>query len=230
MEKDLKQQVSTLIRTFNAKRVVTGEELEGVSKVLLTILAANKKAVDSLNAETKKQLQEAVDYITDKNGKILKAISSDLTKSKAEIEKATKAQNDRAFKRLQEVIAAIRMPKDGKDGKNGLDGKDGKDGSPDSAEQVRDKLETLKDEERLDASAIKNLPRWIERKGKELVVGGIRFLEQLADVSIIHTKKRQDLLVQYNTTNNRWQDGIAITVSTTPPSNPQINDLWVDIS
>lgn len=38
----------------------------------------------------------------------------------------------------------------------------GKDGSPDSPEQVRDKLETLQGEERLDASAIKNLPEMIK--------------------------------------------------------------------
>lgn len=38
----------------------------------------------------------------------------------------------------------------------------GKDGSPDSPEQVRDKLETLQGEERLDASAIKNLPELIK--------------------------------------------------------------------
>jgi len=60
--------------------------------------------------------------------------------------------------------------KDGKDGKNGINGingmdgmdgtngKDGKDGSPDMAEDIRNKLELLEGEERLDAKAIKNLP------------------------------------------------------------------------
>lgn len=37
-------------------------------------------------------------------------------------------------------------------------GKDGSDGSPDTATQIKEKLETLKGESRLDASAIKNLP------------------------------------------------------------------------
>lgn len=46
---------------------------------------------------------------------------------------------------------------DGKDGANGQDGVNGKDGSPDTPEQVRDKLETLQDDNRLDVSAIKGL-------------------------------------------------------------------------
>lgn len=47
----------------------------------------------------------------------------------------------------------------GQNGKDGKDGRDGKDGSPDTAEEIRNKLASLKDDERLDASAIKNLPK-----------------------------------------------------------------------
>lgn len=62
---------------------------------------------------------------------------------------------------------------DGKDGDNGINGKDGKDGSPDTPEQVRDKLEILKGEERLDRSAIKGLEEEIEKLKKG--DGGVRF-------------------------------------------------------
>lgn len=82
---------------------------------------------------------------------------------------------------------------------------------------------------KIDASHIKNLPKLIKSTGKQMLVGGIRFLEQLVDVSILPTKKRQDLLIQYNTTNNRWENGVALTVSTTAPSNPEVNDLWVQL-
>lgn len=49
--------------------------------------------------------------------------------------------------------------RDGKDGESfvGLPGKDGNDGSPDTAEQIREKLHTLTEAERLDAKAIKGL-------------------------------------------------------------------------
>lgn len=82
-------------------------------------------------------------------------------------------------------LARIKDGKDGKEGKKGdkgdkgdtvvgpkgedgytprkgVDYFDGKDGSPDTAQQVRDKLETLEGEERLDASAIKNLPKAVQ--------------------------------------------------------------------
>ena len=105
-----------------------------------------------------------------------------------------------------------------------------KDGSPDSPEEVRSKLESLEGEERLDAFAIKNLPQYIKEKGKEILVGGIRFLENLADVSVTISDKRQDLLIQYDTTNKRWQDGIALSVGAVAPTNPKLNDLWIDSS
>ncbi len=54
---------------------------------------------------------------------------------------------------IQKVVSRIRIPKDGKPGEKG------KDGSPDTPVQVKDKLESLKGDERLDASAIKNLPK-----------------------------------------------------------------------
>jgi hypothetical protein len=60
-------------------------------------------------------------------------------------------------------------------------GPPGPAGSPDAPEQVRDKLETLRDDARLDASAIKNLPEVIKQstpassgisRGIQLYVGG----------------------------------------------------------
>lgn len=61
--------------------------------------------------------------------------------------------------------------KNGKDGKNGTDGRngidgingiDGVNGSPDTAEQVRDKLESLPDEEKLTIEAIKDLRKELD--------------------------------------------------------------------
>lgn len=231
MSQETAKNLGKLIATFNDKRVVSDGEMQEVLTAIVAILAENKKGVDSLSQDTKKQLEEAVAFITDKHGKQLRAIQDDLKLSKTEIEKATKEQNDRAFKRLQTLLASVKIPKDGKDGvsgKDGLDGKPGKDGSPDQPQEIRNKLETLKDNERLDASAIKNLPEFIKKKGKEMLVGGIRFLENLADVSIPPAKKRQDLLIHYDTTDSRWEDHVALTVGSTPPTNPEVNDLWVD--
>lgn len=75
---------------------------------------------------------------------------------------------------VQDAISNIRIRdgRDGKDGVNGIDGKDGKNGSPDKPLEVKSKLETLKDEERLDASAIKNLPRVLGQYSKGKSGGG----------------------------------------------------------
>ena len=80
--------------------------------------------------------------------------------------------------------------KDGKDGRDGKDGKsivgpagkdgsdgiDGKDGSPDMAEDIRNKLELLQGDERLNKSAIKGLEEELKRieaiRGTSRVGGG----------------------------------------------------------
>mgnify|MGYP001563209865 CR=1 FL=1 len=65
---------------------------------------------------------------------------------------------------------------DGRNGKDGKDGRDGKDGSPDTSEQIRDKLETLEGNERLDKSAIKGLDEEFKKIGepKYRFFGGTR--------------------------------------------------------
>lgn len=74
-----------------------------------------------------------------------------------------------------------RDGKDGVDGLNGIDGINGTDGSPDTAEQVRDKLETLKKEERLDIKAIKGVEKLtseIENKTNANTERAISILDQ----------------------------------------------------
>lgn len=58
------------------------------------------------------------------------------------------------------------MGENGKDGEVGVPGKDGKDGSPDTKEQVRDKLEELKDGEKLSIQAIQDLSKILEELRK----------------------------------------------------------------
>lgn len=54
----------------------------------------------------------------------------------------------------------------GKDGSDGEKGDPGENGSPDTPKEIKEKLESLKGDDRLDASAIKNLPK----PGKSLPV------------------------------------------------------------
>lgn len=250
MDNIILKEISTLVKSLNDKKDILSAVLE--------LLAQNKKSVDTIAADTKNlvapvleritqldeetqtKIKSALEGLNSEYNSYLASLKENSVLSLDEIQKSVKAQNDRAFKRLQTLISNIQLPKDGEPGINANPA----DVVPlvmelikfpeqilDTPEQVRDKLETLQDEDRLDVSAIKGLPDYlktVKRKGKQVWVGGIRFFENLADVSIVITKKRQDLLAQYNTTNNRWQDGIALSVGTTQPTNPQTNDIWVD--
>lgn len=110
------------------------------------------------------------------------------------VKKATERMNEKIDRRL----AQIKDGEDGKDGQKGdkgdkgdrgdkgergatfialrgaqgLPGASGKDGSPDTSEQVRDKLETLEGDERLDISAIKGIDEKIEKRVSAIPRGG----------------------------------------------------------
>jgi hypothetical protein len=74
-------------------------------------------------------------------------------------------------------------------------------------EETRDKLETLSGEDRLDASAIKNLPK----PGGTTLFGGINQYGGDQRYTKFH------------------EGGSNLTVSDTAPSNPLLNDLWIQI-
>ena len=100
---------------------------------------------------------------------------------------------------VSEVLGKIELPKY-------------KETILDDAGQIRDKLETLKEEDRLDASAIKNLPQFIEQSPIPNG-GGWRNLFQLHDVSIASPTNNQ--VLKYNSTTRLWEAGTASGGSTT---------------
>ena len=110
-------------------------------------------------------------------------------------------------KKIDARLSQIRNGRDGRDGKDGKSvkgpkgdkgdkgdrgdtgiamfggrGKDGKDGSPDTSEEIVIKLESLEGEDRLDASAIKNLPEAVNKHYGSTGIHGP--LWALQDVSI----------------------------------------------
>lgn len=74
-------------------------------------------------------------------------------------------------------------------------------------ESIRNSLELLQDDERLDASAIKGLDELLKKyEGKkETLVGGIRFLSQLADVRAINLQNND--VLKWNSTTQLWENG-----------------------
>lgn len=99
-------------------------------------------------------------------------------------------QLDKMMKEHSERMASIRDGVNGKNGNHGKDGKpgkNGKDGTLLSAGQVRDKLETLKGDDRLDISAVKGLDEKLEEvkksAGTRVIAGPNANAVQFADLS-----------------------------------------------
>lgn len=253
MDQDMKTYISTLVKNLSDKK--------DILTAIIGILAENKKSVDKVATDAQSSIEEVLNKITDFDEQVQVTIKSALESlaqdyelysqglkdntsvTKDELQAMIKAQNDRAFKRMQGLFDQIKMVKDGTPGKDGANADPAEvvplvmaliklpEFTADKAEQIRDKLEELRGDERIDISAIKGVERFfgrVTKKSKQILVGGIRFFENLADVSIIPTHKRDDMIAQYKTLNNRWEDGVALTVGTTQPASPREGDLWVD--
>lgn len=106
-----------------------------------------------------------------------------LTKSELEEVKKEIAPKKGIDYLVEEEIAKIKKeitPRkgidyvDGKDGRSirGKKGDPGKDGSPDTPEEIKGKLESLKGEKRLSASAIKGLDETLEKKLPKIIMTG----------------------------------------------------------
>jgi len=130
--------------------------------------------------------------------KIIKQLEANHTKSTVELEKkiAIKVKelakkNDINFSEVRDIISQtqklslkkqetslnfirdkVRKIKEGVDGLDGKDGIGGKDGSPDFAEDVRNKLELLQEDERLDISAIRGISKL--KKGFDRSMEGLK--------------------------------------------------------
>ena len=99
--------------------------------------------------------------------------SNDLSSVKLQAEAITEELTSFIQEKRKEIEDKLSEIVDGKDGVDGIDGAPGKDGSPDSPIEVRDKLESLKDGEKLSIQAIQDLAEKLEELGKKMI-GGVK--------------------------------------------------------
>jgi hypothetical protein len=155
------------------KLIDSGVSKEDFTKSFENVIALVLK-IEKRNSEAVAKLEETYQNLLNKNQSDHFTTLSDLKK-----------QVDRVFveNRLTEIVkelrdkldARIALIKDGKDGRDGASikgdkGERGSSGSPDTPGQVRDKLETLQGDDRLDKSAIKGLEELLNKK--TVVMGG----------------------------------------------------------
>lgn len=130
---------------------ITPKELESFLAYVLNFIKESKDGFDGISKENLKRIQEGVDYINEIKSSILEGVDSRVQGSEMKMNEAC----DKVMKMCEEV--ATHKPENGKDGMPGKDGENGKDGSPDTPEEIRNKLESLEGDDRLDKSAIRGL-------------------------------------------------------------------------
>lgn len=129
---------------------------EEVTEKIKSVLRQLKENNDSLVVSTKKSVDIGTAALNKATGESLKS----LRKEAANVEKQSREVIS-TFSNLSKEIEKKRGPKGDKGDKGdvgiALDGSDGRDGSPDLPIDIKNKLEKLKGEKRLDKSAIKGL-------------------------------------------------------------------------
>lgn len=91
-------------------------------------------------------------------------------------------------------------------------------------EETRDKLEKLKDDERLDISAIKGIGKRLGKLTDDIIARAISIVDSRSSFSI---NKAEQMSANINTKVTGWGTK-NIYVQPNTPSNPSLNDLWVD--
>lgn len=96
---------------------------------------------------------------------------------------------------------------------------------------IRDSLELLQGDERLDRTAVKGIDEMERSLQKEIgsIIreggGGVKRLKNLHDVET--TGANEKATIQYQVATGKWLTGVAITVSSTEPVDPKFGDIWV---
>lgn len=161
------EKLKQLLELMQNDTITPKQVKEFLDYVLQTITNA-KKDIQELSQEYLDLIQKAVVLVENNKVNTLQEIVSEKQNFKSEI--------DLTFNEVKQFLSEVKKLKttkgeDGKDGYtpikgkdyfDGENGKDGENGSPDTPEEIREKLETLEGENRLDASAIKNLPEFIK--------------------------------------------------------------------
>lgn len=198
----------------------TTQEVEKVFGLTLKAVEAVKnqlnKAIDENRTDaidTHQRLKNALGSIETR----ITTLGSTLAETKQKLTAEMDAMVLEIFKEIRSVSSQIPAAIDLKPLEDRITAVESRPELKDTPEDVRDKLETLSGEARLDASAIKNLPEMVQPMVKSFGVGpmGIKGITsanfQIGDDPIYAGHKT-----------------VSIPISATAPSNPVEGMLWID--
>lgn len=227
------------IEEIQTKSLVAND-MKAFIQLVLKVISDFKVEQQKLTTEQLNTIQQAISYIEKEyktNSTSLEAQKSSVLK---EIEKKVSEVNSR-FEELKTL--KVTPGKDGKDGEDGYTPVKGEDyftekeikDIKDSVlndipelepEEIKDKLESLQGDKRLDAKAIKNLPESVVYRG-----GGVSGIKEIIAGSNITVDNSQlGYPVVATTGLVQGVNTSKITVSATEPASPTLYDLWYDIS
>lgn len=200
----------TLALKLLGKQLITNDEFQAGLNDIVNVFAQYRSTTKQINQDTQNTLNSFI-----KGAEELYQKSATLN---SEEERVRLLSEMKAILEEAQRIASTPGPQgekgergisgeNGRDGKDGKEGTKGKDGSPDTAKQVRDKLETLKGEERLDISSIKGMSELLDKAKEKItgtVSGGVRLLASLLDVSVSSPTNGQ--VLTYDSTLRRWKN------------------------
>lgn len=151
MALDKLQKAEQLLKALQGYGAVSEGQLTAFVQEIANLFAQYRSATSSLNKETKENLNLILKNVNEEHKRILDDVKKENTaNSKKFLSQFEKAMSEAEF--LLQEIRDIEIPK----GEKGEDGLAGKDGSPDTGEEIVKKINSQ--EEKIDASKIKNLP------------------------------------------------------------------------
>lgn len=215
---------------------VTPQKLAQFVTTLVKIVKDSKESMESTSQETKDYLNKAISYLDSEHSKLIEKVNTETSKIDTKLTKKL----EKSIFDMKVMCEDLMMykPIDGKDGIDGIDGKDGKDGSPDTAKEIKDKLETLKGEERLDSSAIKGLDtleKGITNRAIEILDSRTKFLVNKSvkhDATLSGSGTDADPLKVVAGTGSGIVEsvvaGTGISVDSTDPANPIVTNTSPD--
>lgn len=175
------ENLKKIAKVFQPENIITSTEIDQVLKGIMEILASYKQGTDAINEETKQVVNSLLEQTIKYNKETISEFKSEAEKAHAE-----------RLKDLQGLLADIKQTLD--DAETMLSQiKDGKDADEEkivedvvsrikleptivtlSAEEVRDRLSSLKDEARLDKSAIKGLDKILQQTDLDYAIATLQ--------------------------------------------------------